>query len=620
MQKTRIQPQKDDRRTLEFTVAVVVYFCFSLLAYLPAWIGGPTKTMTCGCEDPAQAVWFLTWFPFALLHGHNPLMTTWIEHPLGANLMDNTAIQLPALLDMPVTLLIGPILSWNITVLAAFFSSALVAFRVFRQFVTWWPAALFGGWLYAFGPYMAGQGYLHLNLFLVPFPPLILLLCYKIIVQQNHNPFRWGILLGVATLLQLFISSEILVTTALMAVIGVLVLVISAGISAISTWKDTLIELKSRIIWAFKAIMVSLGVFVIGAGYPLWVTLRGTRHISGAETVHPSYLSANLLGLIIPTSNQLVAPMFARHIANGFVGAPDFIAENGTYLGVPLLIILGIIIWKNRRAVMVQTLAAVMIIAVILSLGDYLKIGSLQLTWFKLPYLWLHHLPVLENIIPVRFALYAALCAGLLLAIGMDKIHEGMPLFPKHYRSAASSPSEHHSKNRHFAWTIGIIALLPLWPAWPYHMHNVDIPAYFTSAYVKQIPPGSTALIYPFPRVTHAEGMLWQAVTDMRFRIAGGFILTPDKVGNGTEFGSNSFTEGLLRSCFWGHPHFKFTPLLDTRVRNQLRFWGVSTVIIANRGKDPAACVELFSHVFSSRPLHQGGVWIFYKINTKVSG
>jgi hypothetical protein len=45
--------------------------------------GGPTHSISCNCGDPSQQVWWFEWLPWALTHGHNPMLTNAIWARLG---------------------------------------------------------------------------------------------------------------------------------------------------------------------------------------------------------------------------------------------------------------------------------------------------------------------------------------------------------------------------------------------------------------------------------------------------------------------------------------------------------------------------------------------------------
>jgi len=61
--------------------------------------------------DAQQMMWFLGWQPFAIIHGHNPIFTNYIDYPGGVNLMWNTSALLPAVVLGPITQLAGSVLA-----------------------------------------------------------------------------------------------------------------------------------------------------------------------------------------------------------------------------------------------------------------------------------------------------------------------------------------------------------------------------------------------------------------------------------------------------------------------------------------------------------------------------
>jgi hypothetical protein len=90
------------------------------------WIGG--------CCDAEQTMWYLAWVPYAIRHATNPFFTTQLNAPTGVNLMWNTSTLLPGLVASPVTILFGPVLSYNLLtalgiVLCVWRSSGLAPWR-----------------------------------------------------------------------------------------------------------------------------------------------------------------------------------------------------------------------------------------------------------------------------------------------------------------------------------------------------------------------------------------------------------------------------------------------------------------------------------------------------------
>ena len=71
---------------------------------------------------------------------------------------------------------------------------------------------------------MVGQSGAHLHLIFVPLPPLIMLAVVELFVRRSGNPRRWGLVLGLAVAGQFLISSEVLFTSGLVAVLSLIIL------------------------------------------------------------------------------------------------------------------------------------------------------------------------------------------------------------------------------------------------------------------------------------------------------------------------------------------------------------------------------------------------------------
>src|SRR5260370_39682007 len=88
-------------------IGVGVYLALAVLLFSSAWASPQTTAVGLG-TDPIFSIWFLRWVPFALGHGWNPLLTTYLDYPAGANLSWSGLVPLPAPVLSPVTLWLGP--------------------------------------------------------------------------------------------------------------------------------------------------------------------------------------------------------------------------------------------------------------------------------------------------------------------------------------------------------------------------------------------------------------------------------------------------------------------------------------------------------------------------------
>ena len=166
---------------------------------------------------------------------------------------------------------------------------------------------------------------------------------------------------------------------------------------------------------------MAIGLFAALAAYPIYEMLFGQGHIGGP--VVPAGLlqstRADLFGAIIPTSNQLLKIPAITSIGNQFVGGN--LSENGTYIGIPLLILLLMIVLRQRRNATIVAFASAGCVAWVLSLGAHLSIGGWS-SPIPLPGDLLTHLPLLDNTIPARYGLYVILFASMLVGIGVERM------------------------------------------------------------------------------------------------------------------------------------------------------------------------------------------------------
>ena len=131
-------------------------------------------------------------------------------------------------------------------------------------------------------------------------------------------------------------------------------------------------------------------------------------------------------GTLVPTRNQLLIPHSIARYGDGFVASN--LSENGSYLGLPLVVILVVIAWRLRRDSLVRVLTWLAVGSLVLSLGPSLSIFNKN-THVPLPETVFAHLPLLDNTIPARYALYVSLFVAALLAIGIDRLWLGTALY-----------------------------------------------------------------------------------------------------------------------------------------------------------------------------------------------
>ena len=600
------------RRAVGPTLSVAVYLVLAVALFWPVWSTHPTTVSEAG-GDQFATMWFLQWAPHSLLHGLNPLFSGYANHPFGVNLLTNTSVLLLGWLATPITLLWGPIASFNVLITLALPASATAGYFFARRWVAWWPAAFVAGLLYGFSPYEISQSAGHLNLTFVVIPPLAFLVVHELAVRQRGRAGRWGVVLGLLVTAQFFVSSEVLAST---IIIGVVALVAAACFGRH--------EVRRRARYFVVGAAWAAGTAAVLLAYPLWFALRGPGSIRGAIQLVPQGYRADLLGPVVPDSLQRLAPHHLASVADHFANS---VTENGSYLGVTLLAVLAVgtvVYW--RSSVVVRVAAITGVVAFIISLGAGLVVKANppgSASGFPLPERLFTKLPVLDNTIPVRYSVYTVLFAALLLAVVLDRVHGSLGRRGLHaHRDAANARHDRRVVAVAGPLAVAVVALFPLYPVAPIGgIAAIGTPAYFTSPELAAIPEGSVALLYPFPSSITPNAQAWQAVAKLRFAMPGGYFLVPSGPARhiafspGLSYTRDTLTARVLTGLETGRVPSE-TPALRSALRSQWRRWGVDSLVAFPEGEpDPTAVLGFLTWVVG-RPASTGagGAYTWYRL------
>jgi hypothetical protein len=591
--------------------AFCMYGVAALAANWPAFPGDPSLLRQ---GDLTEMAWFLAWTPHAALHLQNPFYTTALNFPVGVDLLQNTAVPLLGILAAPLTLTAGPVASLNLLLWLAFPLSAAAMFVLAHRWVASVPAALVAGALYGFSPYMIGQSAAHLHLTFVPLPPLIFLALGGAIAGRK----RWGAALGMLIVAQFFISAEVLATTTIVAALAIIVLASMRPRSVRLTVHRGLVP-----------ILLALSIAAVCLSYPVWVMVAGPHHYTG-----PAFaggLSADLLGVIVPTSSQLVVPAGMATLGDHLVSGN--VIEDGTYLGVPMLILLTMLIGRFWRSTRMRFCVVMLLVCIILSLGPQLIVNNVD-TGFPLPFALLQNVPLLDSILTVRFSLYIDLFAALMVAMGLDCIRRRRPLGGSGGRNVdGPRAAGRTAKARRLTWwavvsLAGVLTVVGWIPRWPYATAPAGVPPYFSSAAVDNIPTGDVVLISPYP-ASVVYPMLWQAAAGMRFKIVGGYALFAGPTGTSNDFPAvlepASVQRFLWSAVTGGRPYPtgpvpRYGPELITKTRVFLQANHVNDVLWTPVGTHPTDVLQLFVAVLGPPSQVSGGVDAWYGVQAMLKG
>ncbi len=299
-------------------------------------------------------------------------------------------------------------------------------------------------------------------------------------------------------------------------------------------------------------------------------------------------------------------------------------AENGSYLGIPLVAFLayvGIRFWRSRW---IRFASAMVLATFVLSLGSPLQVNGFT-TVVRLPDALLARLPLLNQIIPSRIALFTTVFVSVMAALGIDQIRSATRA-----NRASTRPRHGHGGQSRSSGPIhvgvallAVVAILAtLIPRWPNTTVSTAIPTYFTSNAVNRIPPGTVALTYPYPAPLFAQPMVWQSVTGMRFSLIGGYLLVPTGSGTLTLFPSELAPLDVQRFFIneAGGIALDRSPVVpDDRalvgdVRHFIVRYGVGVIIVDRKTRNAVTVEALIRRTLEMPPVVDGGTDAWYQV------
>jgi hypothetical protein len=439
--------------------------------------------------DPQIFVWSLAWWPHAILHWESPVVTHAVWPPVGLDLAWVSSIPALAAAFAPVTLAAGPVAAYNAAAVLMPALGAWTAFLLCRHVTrSFWPS-LAAGYLFGFSSYELGhlQGHMHLSsVFLVP---LVALLIVRF-VEGSLDGGGLVLRLGPVLAFQVLLSTEILFTLTLSLVVSCV-----AAFALLPPHRP-----RIKRLWRPLA-----GAYLVAAVLASPLLAYALTDFHRASLNEPRVFSADLLNLVVPTRLTAIAPGWARRTATTFLGND---AENGAYLGLPLVAIVAWYAWQRWREASARLLILLLALAVVAELGPYLRVRGA--TYAPLPWRPLVDRPLLNDVLPVRFSMYAALAAAVIAALW----------------AAGSAP----------AWArIGLAAaaVAATVPALGHGYWHGDPhrPAFFARGIDRDCLPAKAVLLaLPYP--SQNDAMLWQAEAAFRFRLADAWLspVVPDGV------------------------------------------------------------------------------------------
>ncbi|MFD4143544.1 dolichyl-phosphate beta-glucosyltransferase [Streptomyces sp. NPDC058572] len=556
-------------------VAVAALFLLaSVVLYKDLWADLGDAYLRDAGQDQNQWEWFFAVTADNVVHLRNPLFTTLQNNPDGVNLMANTVMLGLSVPLTPVTLLLGPAVTWALVLTLGLTATAVSWYRLIarRLVANRWAAAL-GGAFAAFAPPMISHGNAHPNFLVLFMIPLIvdrtLRLC------EGRNVVRDGVLLGLFATYQIFLGEEPL----LLAAVGMLLFALSYALArrdvARASWRPLL-----------RGIGIALLVCAPLVAFPL-----------GWQFFGPQSYKSVLHGDNAGNSPLAFLQLSGRALMGSDAGA-DPLAMNRTeqnaFYGWPLIALATAIVIRLWRLALVKALAFTAVAAALLSLGPKFRIPYTDIVLTG-PWRGLAHQPLFESVIESRVAMICAPVLGVLLALAADRL---------------AAPRERLMRAAGFA--VLAAALIPVVPT-PYPVRErIEIPAFIEhGAYRRYLAAGESLVAVPLPSPGSAEALHWQSSTGLDFKVAGGYFngpWGPDRIGI---YGATPrHTSNLLGEVRNTGRVPEIGPNWQAQARADLAAWKAGVVVLAPQYND-GPLYDAVSKLIGRPGERVAGVWVW---------
>jgi hypothetical protein len=363
-----------------------------------------------GSFDALQNVWNLWWFKYASLDLHsNPFYTDLVYHPTGVSLLFHTFNPFNAILSVPLQMIFGLTVSYNIIILFAFVVAGYGAYLLAKYITQNTAAAFIAGVIFAFSPsHFAHTAGGHLQVLSIEWIPFYVLFFLKTIRESRKiNAVLAAFFFLLTVLCDLYYALYL-------ACFSVMYL-------CYQLWTDKEKVTNRELMTKLATLAIAAAVLIAPLALPMLIELK--YHISpSVETTLEG--SADLLGFVTPSTLHPLLGLLARNIAGKFAGNA---AENTVFLGYTAILV-AIYSALRVKEKDIRYWVFVTLFFLILSLGPVLHIlGDTEFTAFKvrvpLPYLILYPLFLFTRV-PARLIVMVMLSLSIVVAYGLKSLSQ----------------------------------------------------------------------------------------------------------------------------------------------------------------------------------------------------
>ncbi|MFE9255648.1 dolichyl-phosphate beta-glucosyltransferase [Streptomyces sp. NPDC006879] len=559
-----------------------LFLMASTFLYKGLWADLDRRYLADAGMDQNQWEWFFRVTAQNVVDWRNPLFTDLQNFPDGVNLMANTVMLGLSVPLTPVTLALGPTVTWALVLTLGLTATGLAWYWLIRRWLVrsrW--AAVLGAALCAYAPPMISHANAHPNFCVLFMIPVIIDRALRLCAPgQGRRVVRDGVLLGVFSAYQLYLGEE----PFLLAAVGMLLFATAYALADRG-------HARAAVGPLLRGLAVAAAVALPLVAYPLYwqffgpQSYRSVLHGDGAGNsplAFVEYAGRSLFG-----NDRTADPLALNR------------TEQNAFYGWPLLALAGMITWWFWKRPAVKALAATAVGAALLSLGPRIRIPGTE-TVLPGPWRALAHQPLFESVIEGRVAMACAPPLGLLVALAADRLVR------------ADRQSATPARLRTLGLAALAAALLPVVPT-PFPVTDrPPVPAFVTQGLWKRyVQDGQTLVPIPVPDPGDAAALHWQTVSDLAFKLPGGYFngpWGPDRIGI---YGpSPRHTSNMLRDIRYGADPPEIGASWQRQAREDLDFWKAGVLVLAPQDRD-AELRETVTKLLGRQPRWEGGAWIW---------
>jgi hypothetical protein len=547
----RPAPPPTRRRVGRLTASLVAlgYLSAAVILLHGIWADPNGRYLWDSGQDQNQWQWFFDVTAHQVLNGQNPLSTTLMNHPLGVNLMANTAMFGLSIPLVPVTVWLGSGVTWVLILTLGLAGTAYAWFWMFSRRLASAPAAAVGGLFCGFAPAMISHANAHPNFVVLAVIPLLLL--------PRPPGRRTAIVLGLLIAYQIFLGEEVL----LLAATGLVVF------GAVYTVVRPLES--STFVRRYATTILSAGVITVAiVALPLAWQFFGPQ--SYHELVHGS--AGNQLGAFTAFNSWALAgdPEKAQALSIN----PT---EENAFFGWPLLLlVLGLVI-ALRKQPKVRVLGITALIFAWLSLGPSMEVFGIDVPG---PWAVIRHLPLYDSVVESRLTMVCIPIIGVLLALGIDRF-------------------------RKVGYVLVAAALLPIVPVPLTAIDRGPSPEFFsTGLWRDYVRPGRS--VVPAPPTNGANGapLQWQREADFGFTLPDGYFVGPHGPEGKGGYGA---VPRPTSTMFWQVQDGGGCVIAPAQLRADLEYWNADVIVVQPGNERMHTCLD----ELLGRGSLVGGLWVW---------